>query len=194
VPTRRVADVLALVELERAAGRPVRTYSLGMRQRLVLAAAMLGDPRAIVLDEPANGLDPQGHRWLRDFLRARAAEGRAVLLSSHVLADVAETVDRVVVIARGTLVADAPVSELTGRARLRVQTDRREHLANLLRRRGGRVEAVNGEAMTVTGVARREVGDLAAARGIALYELAEQRTPLEDVFFALTEVDGGGPR
>jgi ABC-2 type transport system ATP-binding protein len=194
VPTGRVREVLELVELEQAAGRPVRTYSLGMRQRLLLAAAMLGDPRAIVLDEPANGLDPQGHRWLRDFLRARAAEGRAVLLSSHVLADVAETVDRVVVISRGALVVDAPVSELTGSGRVRVASRQRDRLATLVRERGGRVESVNGEAMAVTGIGSRAIGELAAGQGIALHELVEQQTPLEDVFFELTETEGGGLR
>jgi ABC-2 type transport system ATP-binding protein len=165
-----------------------------MRQRLLLAAAMLGDPRAIVLDEPTNGLDPQGHRWLREFLRARAAEGRAVLLSSHVLGDVAETVDRVVVIARGRLVADAPVGELTGNGAVRVASPEAERLAALLRERGGRIDPLGGEAMTVRGVRRDDVGDLAGGHGIALHELVEQRSSLEDVFFELTEQEGLTPR
>ena len=112
LPTARVDEVLELVELDRAARRRVRTYSLGMRQRLGLAAALLGDPALLVLDEPANGLDPAGVRWLRDFLRQLAGEGRSVLVSSHLLAEVAQTVDHVVVIDRGRLLANAPLPEL----------------------------------------------------------------------------------
>jgi ABC-2 type transport system ATP-binding protein len=196
LPSGRVDEVLSLVELDKPSHRPVKTYSLGMRQRLLLAAAMLGDPRAIVLDEPTNGLDPQGHRWLRDFLRARAAEGRAVLLSSHVLGDVAETVDRVVVISRGKRVADAPVSELTGNhARVRVASPQPEKLAALLRERGARVESATGGAvMTVTGVDRNSIGELAAAEGVALHELVSERASLEEAFFELTESEGSGPR
>jgi ABC-2 type transport system ATP-binding protein len=195
LPSGRVGEVLGLVELEPAAGRAVKTYSLGMRQRLLLAAAMLGDPQAIVLDEPTNGLDPQGHRWLRDFLRARAAEGRAVLLSSHVLGDVAETVDRVVVIARGKLVADASVSDLTARdAQVRVASPDGERLATVLRAHGARVDILGGGAMTVGRMDRDSVGDLAAAERITLHELVDQRSSLEDVFFELTESEGSGPR
>ena len=113
LPRSRVDEMLALVELDGAGGRRVKGYSLGMRQRLSLAGALLGDPRALILDEPANGLDPQGIRWLRDFLRARAAEGRSVLISSHVLSEVAQTVDDVVVISHGRRVAQGPISELT---------------------------------------------------------------------------------
>ena len=113
---RRVDEVLALVDLSGAADRRVAGYSLGMRQRLGLAAALLGDPELLILDEPANGLDPEGVRWLRDFLRAFAAEGRTVLVSSHHLAEVAQTVDRVVIINRGRLVAESPLSELTARS------------------------------------------------------------------------------
>jgi ABC-2 type transport system ATP-binding protein len=110
----RVEEVLALVELDPAAGRPVRTYSLGMRQRLGLAGALLGDPELLVLDEPANGLDPAGIHWLRGFLRQFAASGRTALISSHVLAEVAQTVDSVVIVNRGRLVAAAPIDELDG--------------------------------------------------------------------------------
>src|SRR3954462_11727891 len=113
LPTSRVDEVLRLVELDGAGGKRVKTYSLGMRQRLSLAGALLGDPRALVLDEPANGLDPQGIRWLRDFLRRQAAEGRTVPISSHVRAEVAETVDEVVVVNRGRLVAQGSLDELT---------------------------------------------------------------------------------
>jgi ABC-2 type transport system ATP-binding protein len=195
LPRDRVQQVLELVELDKPSARPVNTYSLGMRQRLLLAAAMLGDPQAIVLDEPTNGLDPQGHRWLRYFLRARAAEGRAVLLSSHVLGDVAETVDSVVVISRGRLVADAPVSELTGaNGRVRVASPRVEQLGALLRERGATVEPAGGETVRVSGVERDVVGELAAEHGIPLHELTGERSSLEDVFFELTESEGAGPR
>ncbi len=116
LPARRVDEVLALVGLDGAARRRAKGFSLGMRQRLSLAAALLGDPELLVLDEPANGLDPAGVRWLRDFLRTRAAEGRTIVVSSHLLAEVSQTVDRVVIVARGRLVAEGPVAELTTRA------------------------------------------------------------------------------
>jgi ABC-2 type transport system ATP-binding protein len=115
VPTSRVEEVLALVDLKAAADRRVKGYSLGMRQRLSLAAALLGDPELLLLDEPANGLDPEGVRWLRDFLRAYAAEGRTVFVSSHLLAEVAQTVDQVIIINRGRLVLESPLRELTAR-------------------------------------------------------------------------------
>jgi ABC-2 type transport system ATP-binding protein len=117
IPLSRVEEVLELVEMDSPADRRVRTYSLGMRQRLGLAAALLGDPELLILDEPANGLDPAGVRWLRSFLRAFAARGGAVLASSHVLAEVAQAVDQVVIIDRGRLLAIAPVGELTGGGR-----------------------------------------------------------------------------
>jgi ABC-2 type transport system ATP-binding protein len=114
LPLTRVEEALELVELRKAAGRPVRTYSLGMRQRLGVAAALLGDPELLILDEPANGLDPAGVRWLRTFLRQLAAEGRTVLISSHILAEVAQTVDQVVIIDHGRLLAQGTLDELTG--------------------------------------------------------------------------------
>jgi ABC-2 type transport system ATP-binding protein len=117
IPDARVREVLELVQLERAAGRRVKTYSLGMRQRLGLAAALLGDPELLILDEPANGLDPAGVRWLRTFLRRFAEEGGTVLIASHVLAEVAQAVDHVVIIDRGRLVAAAPLDEVTADAR-----------------------------------------------------------------------------
>jgi ABC-2 type transport system ATP-binding protein len=113
LPLGRVEEVLALVELSGAAGRRVRTYSLGMRQRLGLAAALLGDPELLILDEPANGLDPAGVRWLRNFLQAFAAQGRTVLVASHLLAEVAQTVDRVLIIDHGRLLAGGRLDELT---------------------------------------------------------------------------------
>jgi ABC-2 type transport system ATP-binding protein len=185
----RVRKVLELVELQGAADRAVGKYSLGMRQRLVLAAALLGDPQAIVLDEPTNGLDPQGHRWLRDFLRARAAEGRAVLLSSHVLSDVAETVDRIVVISRGRLVADQPITAI-GQASVRVRSPDAGRLAALLSDGPASVQRVDADVLTVTGLGIELIGELAAEHQIVLHELTPARGSLEDLFFELTEPEG----
>ena len=193
VGRRRVREVLALVELQSAADRAVGKYSLGMRQRLVLAAALLGDPRAIVLDEPTNGLDPQGHRWLRDFLRARAAEGRGVLLSSHVLSDVAETVDRIVVISRGRLVADQPIGAI-GRASVRVRSPDAGRLAGLLSDGPASVQRVDADVLTVTGLDIEPIGELAAEHRIVVHELTPTRRSLEDLFFELTEPEGDGLR
>jgi ABC-2 type transport system ATP-binding protein len=117
LPSSRVKDVLELVQLSKPAGRRVRTYSLGMRQRLGVAAALLGDPELLILDEPANGLDPAGVRWLRTFLQGLAGEGRTVLVSSHLLAEVAQTVDRVIIIDHGRLLAQGTLDELTGDGR-----------------------------------------------------------------------------
>src|SRR4051812_4998647 len=138
LPDARVDEVLRTVGLEGAAGRRVKGYSLGMRQRLGLAAALLGDPELLVLDEPANGLDPEGVRWLRDFLRAFASQGRTVLVSSHVLAEVAQTVDRVLIINRGKLVIEAPLGELTARlgGSVRVRSPQATTLAEALSREG----------------------------------------------------------
>ena len=134
LPRSRVEGVLAIVELSSAAKRRAGGYSLGMRQRLGLAASLLGDPEVLVLDEPANGLDPQGIRWLRDFLRSLAAEGRTILISSHVLAEVAQTVDDVVIIAHGKLVVQAPMEEVLARSAggTRVRSPEADRLAALL--------------------------------------------------------------
>jgi ABC-2 type transport system ATP-binding protein len=164
-----------------------------MRQRLALAAAMLGDPEVLVLDEPANGLDPQGIRWLRDLLRSLAAEGRTILVSSHVLAEVAQTVDHVVIIHKGRLVRQAAMSEmaemeaLAGGAAL-VRTPDADRLASVLRQAGIKAEATGDSALSVDAAPAR-VGELAAANGIVLHELAPARATLEEVFLELTEGD-----
>jgi ABC-2 type transport system ATP-binding protein len=190
LPASRVGEVLRLVELDGAGDRRVKGYSLGMRQRLSLAGALLGDPRALVLDEPANGLDPQGIRWLRDFLRGRAAEGRTVLISSHVLAEVAQTVDEVVVISRGRLVAEGSLEELTrgAEAPVWVRSPESERLRAALGAKG--VAADGGgpspDWLMVRDASLETVGTVAAEHGIPVFELYRPRQSLEDVFLELT--------
>ena len=187
LPGSRVDEVLRLVELEGAADRRAGKYSLGMRQRLGLAATLLGDPQVLVLDEPANGLDPQGIRWLRDFLRAMAAEGRTVLVSSHVLAEVAQTVDDVVVIHRGRLVQQGPVESLTAAgAGVLVRTPRSVALRAALEREGLAVTEAPDGALVVEGADAAQVGEIAFAAGVPLHELAARSTSLEEAFLALT--------
>jgi ABC-2 type transport system ATP-binding protein len=191
LPRTRVEEVLRLVEFDGAGGKRVKAYSLGMRQRLSLAGALLGDPGALVLDEPANGLDPQGIRWLRDFLRAQAAQGRTVLVSSHVLAEMAQTVDEVVVISRGRLVAQGSLEELTAGAEapVWVRTPEPDRLRAALTSQNG-VTAQQGEApggwLAVGGASLETVGTTAAEHGIAVFELYRPRQSLESVFLELT--------
>ena len=190
----RVEEVLRLVELEDAAARRVKGYSLGMRQRLGLAAALLGDPELLVLDEPANGLDPEGVRWLRDFLRSFAAGGGTVLVSSHVLAEVAQTVDRVVIINRGRFVVEAALEELTARsgASVRVRSPQAGTLLTLLGDAGIATVALGDDLLAVAGAPASRVGEIAAANGVVLHELVTEESSLEEAFLALTQ-GGGGP-
>ncbi len=187
-PQSRVDEVLRLVELEGAGRRRVKTYSLGMRQRLALAGALLGDPELLVLDEPANGLDPEGVHWLRDFLRAFAAEGKTVFVSSHVLAEVAQTVDRVVIINKGRLVTESPLNDLTARAAgaVHVRTPQRAQLEAVLHAAGLRTTTLNGSELLVAGAQAATVGELAAGAGVVLHELVQEATSLEEVFLDLT--------
>jgi ABC-2 type transport system ATP-binding protein len=189
----RVNELLGLVALSDAADRRAGGYSLGMRQRLGLAAALLGDPRVLVLDEPANGLDPQGIRWLRDFLRSLAAEGRAVLVSSHVLAEVSQTADEVVVINHGRSVAQAPLAELTARAGggMRVAGPDAGRLGELLRGDGAEVSTDGDWAIVVRGRTGEEIGRVIAGGGIVISELAPVGSSLEEIFFELTGAEGG---
>jgi ABC-2 type transport system ATP-binding protein len=192
LPRGRVNEVLAIVGLEHAAGRRVGTYSTGMRQRLGLAAALLGDPEILVLDEPLNGLDPQGIRWLRTLMRERAAGGRTVLLSSHVLSEAAQTVDEVVVIDRGRLVRQGSIAEFErlGDGGVVVRTSTRERLASAVRRAGGRVAFPHGDGrLLIEGLDTERVGELAHTERIVLHELAPRGGSLEEVFFNLTEAD-----
>jgi ABC-2 type transport system ATP-binding protein len=189
IPERRVDEVLDLVGLEAAARRNAGTYSLGMRQRLGLGAALLGDPQILILDEPANGLDPQGIRWLRDFLRAFAAEGNAVLVSSHVLTEMAQLADEAIVISRGRLIRQAPLSHLASDSReLVVVTPEAGRLAAALLERGLEVQMKDGE-LHVSGADAARVGMIAFETRAPVLGLAEKQGSLEDAFLELTEED-----
>jgi len=191
IPRSRVDEVLALIELSGAGRRRVKGYSLGMRQRLGLAAALLGDPEVLVLDEPANGLDPQGIRWLRDFLRSLAAEGRTILVSSHVLAEVAQTVDDVVIIHRGKLIQQAAMADVEAMAAkaTTARSPEAARLASLLAAEGVEATVVVDDRITVHAPTER-VGEVAAAHGIVLHELTAERASLEEVFLELTGEPG----
>jgi len=183
----RVDHVLATVDLSHAAGRKAGGYSLGMRQRLGLAAALLGDPRILVLDEPANGLDPQGIRWLRDLLRGFAADGRAVLVSSHLLAEMDQLADDVIVIDHGRSVRQGTVRDLTAAsARVRVASPAADELARALRA-AGLSPIADGDGFTVAGTDPDRLGAIARDAGVPLSELSTSAPTLEDVFLELTE-------
>ncbi len=187
LPRSRVEEVLSLVELSAAAKRRVKGYSLGMRQRLGLATALLGDPEVLVLDEPANGLDPAGIRWLRDFLRSLAAEGRTILVSSHVLSEVSQTADSVVIIHRGTLVQQGSIAEVVAGAQgaTRVRSPQAQRLRDLLAAEGATVTEV-GDGLLAANVRPERVGEVAAANGVVLHELTVEYATLEEVFLELT--------
>ncbi|WP_456847277.1 ABC transporter ATP-binding protein [Cellulomonas sp. P5_C6] len=188
VPDERAGQVLELVGLSAAADRRVGGFSLGMRQRLALATTLLGDPRVLLLDEPANGLDPEGIRWLRGFLRALAAEGRTVLVSSHVLSEVEQTVDDVVIIARGRLAHASSLAELAGMARTRVRVVSPDGagLAMLVERSGWtRTPTVDPRVAELLDVDAATVGAAAFGAGLELHELAGQDPGLEGLFLEL---------
>jgi ABC-2 type transport system ATP-binding protein len=190
IPQARADEVLDQVGLAAAARRNAGTYSLGMRQRLGLAAALLGEPRILILDEPANGLDPQGIRWLRDLLRSFAREGNAVLVSSHVLTEMAQLADEAIVINRGRLVRQASIAELThGSRQLSVVTSEAQRLAAALRDRGLGVVSTGDGELRVSGADAAAVGMIAFESRVPVLGLAETQTSLEDAFLELTEED-----
>ena len=193
LPDSRVDDVLAVVGLQEAARRRVVEYSLGMRQRLALASALVGEPGVLILDEPANGLDPEGIAWLRTFLRDQAAQGCTVLVSSHVLSEVQQTVDDVVIISNGSLVHAGPLSAISdaGQTRTIVRAPEADRLARLITeaaRDDGEVHAAARPdgALVVTGMTAEQVGHLAFAEGCELHELTPDAADLEKVFLELT--------
>ena len=196
IPVERVGEVLELVGLAEHGRRRVKGFSLGMRQRLALAVALLGDPTVLILDEPSNGLDPEGIQWLRRFLRERADDGCTVVVSSHVLAEVAQTVDDVLIIARGRLVANAPLSSLTSRATrtVRIRTPQAEALRSFLGLCGHTAELRDPDVVVAFGTTTEEVGLAAAGRGIVVYEMTAERASLEETFFQLTASANGDAR
>lgn len=192
VPEATVADTLELVGMTDAADRKTGGYSLGMRQRLALAAALLGDPQVILLDEPINGLDPEGIRWIRLFLQHLAHEGKTVLLSSHLLTEVQQTVDDVVVIRRGELAFSGTLQELqnnSGERAVLVSAGDQPGLARALQHAGAEVHGIRGQRMRVTGLDPQVVGELALASAIPLSHLSVEESELEQSFLELVEGD-----
>ncbi|GAA4659780.1 MULTISPECIES: ABC transporter ATP-binding protein [Amycolatopsis] len=190
LPRRRVDEVLERTGLTAVAGKRAGGFSLGMRQRLGIAAALLGDPSVLIFDEPVNGLDPEGIRWIRDLLRSLSREGRAVLVSSHLMSEMAQTADHLVVIGRGRLIADTGMSEFldsSGEGIVLVRTPEHDTLARHLTAAGATVREAPQPGLLVTGLTSEEIGKLAAYHGVALSELTPQRASLEDAFMALTE-------
>ncbi len=188
IPVARVDAVLGLVGLESVAGQRVGRFSLGMGQRLGIAAALLGDPPVVVLDEPVNGLDPEGIRWVRTLARDLAAEGRTVLVSSHLMAEMAMTADHLVVVGRGRVLADCPTPEFIAThaaSYVRARTPQPGALADVLRRSGAEVTR-DGDELHVRGADAPAVGELAAGAGLVLHELGLVSSSLEDAFMTLT--------
>lgn len=188
IPTSRVDAVLETVGLTAVARRSAGKFSLGMKQRLGLAGALLGDPQVLLFDEPVNGLDPEGIFWIRNFMKSLAAEGRTVLVSSHLLSEMAQTADHLIVIGRGRLIADASTAEFIARSTrttVRVRSPRLDELARALHRAGIAATAADG-ALLVTDTPMERVGDVAAEAGLALHELSSQSGSLEEAFIQLT--------
>lgn len=191
IPRSRVKEVLNVVGMASAQDKRVKAYSLGMRQRIGLAAAILGDPQNVILDEPANGLDPEGVRWIRDFLKFLASEGRTVLVSSHLLSEVALLADDLVVIGRGRLIDEATVDDFVDRhsaSAVRVITPNLDALRSALQHSPARFEPLPSrtDGATIRDITAPEVGEIAAANGIVLHELSPSRQSLEDVFLSVT--------
>jgi ABC-2 type transport system ATP-binding protein len=184
----RVEEVLELVAMKEAARRRVGGYSMGMRQRLGIAGALLGEPQLLVLDEPANGLDPAGIRWLRDLLRSLAQQGRTILVSSHVLAEVEQIADEVVIIHRGRFVTQSTTSELAARASagVRVRSPDAERLRDVLFANGMSVVVMEDGALGIADGTPERVGELAAANNVVLHELVAEKATLEEAFLELT--------
>jgi ABC-2 type transport system ATP-binding protein len=191
IPRSRVDDVLGMVGLTDVARRRPGGFSLGMSQRLGIASALLGDPGIVLLDEPVNGLDPEGIRWVRRLLRGLAAEGRTVFLSSHLMSEMALTADRLVVIGRGRLVADVTMAELTASRRptVRVRTPRPQDLTAMLPAGHAATDAADPHLVTVTDLTAEALAELAARHAIPVYELTPVQTSLEDAYLDLTRND-----
>jgi ABC-2 type transport system ATP-binding protein len=190
LPRRRVGEVLELVGLSEVAKKRSKGFSLGMGQRLGIAAALLGDPAILMFDEPVNGLDPEGIRWIRNLMKALAAEGRTVFVSSHLMSEMENTADHLLVIGRGKLIADCTVAEFIARnsvSAVRVRTPQREALVKAVTAAGGSaIPAADGDAIVVRGLYAEEIGDLAFDNAVRLHELAPAQASLEEAFMELT--------
>ncbi|MGW7077883.1 ABC transporter ATP-binding protein [Streptomyces sp. NPDC054866] len=192
IPERRVDEVLDEAGLATVAGRRIKTFSLGMRQRLGIAAALLGDPRVIMLDEPSNGLDPEGIIWIRELLRRLAREGRTVLVSSHLMNETATFADHLVVLGRGKLLADTSMPDFIAAhssPRVRLRTPESDRLRGLLRDKGYAMTEGDDGRWTVDGAKADEIGSIAAGHGIPLLELSDEQASLEQAYLALTADD-----
>jgi ABC-2 type transport system ATP-binding protein len=189
LPRKRVDEVIDLVGLRDVADKRVGGFSLGMGQRLGLAAALLGDPRVLVLDEPVNGLDPEGIVWVRNLMKYLAGQGRTVFVSSHLMNEMALTADQLIVIGRGRLIADCSTDEFIARSSQRsvlVKSPDAARLSELITAEGGLVTADDGQALTVGGLPSPRIGELAAREGLVLHELTPQLASLEEAFMELT--------
>ena len=190
IPKQRVHEVIGQTGLDAVAGKRVKGFSLGMGQRLGIAAALLGDPQVLILDEPVNGLDPEGVRWVRHFARHLASEGRTVFLSSHLMSEVALTADHVIVIGKGRILADAPVADFVAgasRQAVRVRTPRAPELAELLARSGAVIVSDEAGVLEIEGLDVEDIASAALAAGIILLELAPITTSLEEAYMSLTD-------
>ncbi|MFC4126194.1 ABC transporter ATP-binding protein [Nocardia rhizosphaerae] len=189
LPKSRVEEVLRLVGLSEVAGKNAGGFSLGMSQRLGLAGALLGDPKVLLFDEPVNGLDPEGILWIRRFMQRLAAEGRTVLVSSHLLSEMAQTAEHLIVIGRGQLIADTTTKDFIDRASeqtVRVRSPQLDQLRSLLTSHGMTVREEGDSALLVAGVTSDEVGKVAGTNNVTLYELAPQQASLEEAFMRMT--------
>jgi ABC-2 type transport system ATP-binding protein len=192
IPRRRVDEMIDLVGLHDVAKKRAGQFSLGMGQRLGIAAALIGDPQTVMLDEPVNGLDPEGIHWIRNLLKGLAAEGRTVFVSSHLMSEMALTADHLIVVGRGRLIADTSVDEFVSRASgnvVRVRSPQADDLASLLAATGVTIVAVEPGVLEVTGLTAPQIGEAAAGRGIVLHELMPQQVSLEEAFMDLTRDD-----
>ncbi len=201
IDRRRVAQLLELTGLSAVADKRLRSFSLGMKQRLGIATALLGDAPILIFDEPVNGLDPEGVQWIRDLFKALAGEGRTVLVSSHLMSEMALTANHLIIIGRGQLLADAPTDQFIAehtRSDVYVRSPQAGELAAVLTRRGARVTPDGDKALVVTGVDAAQVGDIAAARGLALHQLATRHASLEQAYLTITrdtvDYHAGGAR
>jgi ABC-2 type transport system ATP-binding protein len=190
IPRSRVDEVIDIVGLQNVARKRVGSFSLGMGQRLGIAAALLGDPATLILDEPANGLDPEGIRWIRNLLKGLAAQGRTVFLSSHLMSEMAQTADNLIVIGRGRLIADTSVEEFVARASadapVRVRSPDATLLSEALIGAGATIHSSDGAAIEVHGLNSERIGEIAAEHQLVLHELTPLQVTLEDAFMSIT--------